>query len=69
MQQVVQSHLERRKLHLRHGRPTDHTNGQDRVNFGYMVHSQTELAMSCDSTIYMYIKQMKNKNNTASKNI
>lgn len=69
MQQVVQSHLERRKLLLKHERPTDRTNEQDCVNFGYMVHSQTELAMSCDSTIYVYIKKMKNKNNAASKHI
>jgi len=58
MQQVVQSHLERRKLLLKHGRPTDRSIGQDHVNFGYMVHSQTELAMSCDSTIYI-LKKLK----------
>jgi len=53
MQQVVQSHLERRKLLLKRGRPIHRTGEQDRVNSNYTVHSQTELAMSCDSTTFI----------------
>lgn len=56
MQQVVKSHLERRKLFLIHERPIlNHTSEKDCVISSYKVHLQTELAISCDSTIHKYI--------------